>query len=85
MRDGFALVLVVLLTAVVCLGISSGVDAASQLREYDRKIDALTQFELKCVKEGLPYCQEVLIRMEKELDVDYTAEAKAQAANISQQ
>lgn len=70
--------LTALITGVICFGISSTLDAHSNEREYERKIDALTQFELKCVKDNLPYCQEVIIRMERELNVDYTQAAKAE-------
>lgn len=38
---------------------------------YVEKQEALTQFELQCEKARKPYCQEVIVVMQKELNVQY--------------
>lgn len=66
-----------IITAFLMLLLGVSLELTSRGNELDRKISALTQFELTCMRDNLPYCRDAVIRMEKELDVNYTSQPTA--------
>jgi len=47
------------------------INGAEQLAVIREKQTALTNFELQCERARKPYCQEVIVIMKRELNVEY--------------